>query len=64
MISVKATDEATNTIPKPSMTAYSSGNWFQLAARNGPITSLRLAAMMNEKNIDAEARAAGGSSPA
>ena len=30
MISVRATDDATNTIAKPSMTAYSSGNWFQL----------------------------------
>ena len=30
---VNAIVAAMNTIPNPSMTAYSSGNWFQFAAR-------------------------------
>ena len=52
MMSENAIVEATNTIRNPSITAYSSGNWFQFSARNGPMKPRRLAANRNENSIE------------
>src|SRR5215208_2622876 len=53
MTSVNAIVAAAKTAPKPTITAYSSGNWFQFEARNDPSESRRFAANRKEKSIDA-----------